>query len=112
LVTFSALRTHIIAGENTQVVAWTLIEIVAALVGCCLPTLRPLVVNTVLGSFFSGVFSAMSLRSRASESSRREEYDRQLAVVTIGGSDQKSPSVKVEEEKPASLVLRDVGNLV
>ncbi|KAL5116624.1 hypothetical protein ACEQ8H_005502 [Pleosporales sp. CAS-2024a] len=100
-------------GQNTTMVAWTLIEIVAALVACCLPTLRPLVANTACGTFFTSVFSAMFLRSRTSGSSRRDECDAKLAEVTIGGSERKTPHVDEEEkENSESPVLRDVGNLV
>ncbi|KAF2826669.1 hypothetical protein CC86DRAFT_291709 [Ophiobolus disseminans] len=72
--------------SNTDVVMWTLIEIVAALVGCCLPRLRPLLVDTSLGRSLSSLLSTFSLRSNKSRLSFKEEDDEELAIITIGGA--------------------------
>jgi hypothetical protein len=100
-----------IRGENTKVVAWSLVEIVAALIGCCLPTLRPLFANTSLGGFLGTIFHVLSSRSRSIQSSKQEDDDEKLTVVTIGGSSSKKKGASSRDSKGSSLDLNDVGNL-
>ncbi|KAH7413886.1 hypothetical protein DE146DRAFT_750076 [Phaeosphaeria sp. MPI-PUGE-AT-0046c] len=98
-------------GQNSQVVAWTLIEIVAALVGCCLPTLRPLFTNTTFGRLMSSLFSTVSVRSRKGRLSEKKMSDENLAIVTIGGTKLKNSNMEHRETESDPSQLRDVGNL-
>jgi hypothetical protein len=100
-------------GGNTTGVAWTLVEIVAALVGCCLPTLRPLFTDTFLGGYIRSIFSAIPLRSRGKSSAQTDEDDGKLAVVSIGGRELKRSGllVKEKEDSACSVELNDVGRL-
>jgi hypothetical protein len=100
-------------GINTNISAWILVEIAAALIACCLPTLRPLFTNTSLGAFLGSLFSAASSQSRQSRQSRQERYDGGMAAVTIGGSEMKHPGVSAKEKgsEASSLRLSDAENI-
>lgn len=100
-------------GINTNISAWILVEIAAALIACCLPTLRPLFANTSLGALLGSLFSAVSSHSRQSRHSRQGKYDGALAAVSIGGSEMKNPRVEAKEKgsEASSLQLSDVGSL-
>ncbi|KAH8732050.1 hypothetical protein GQ44DRAFT_746004 [Phaeosphaeriaceae sp. PMI808] len=98
-------------GQNTTMVLWTLVEIALALIGCCLPTLRPLLSNTLLGTVFGNLISAVSFRFRRSQSTRQDKLDGNLAIVSIGGTKWKDPDMSAKEKNPQSLTLSDVGNL-
>ncbi|KAH4217063.1 hypothetical protein HBI81_140120 [Parastagonospora nodorum] len=102
-----------IQGENTKVVVWTLVEIVAGEIGCCLPTLRPMFANTSFGSFLGTIFSVLSISSHSSQPSKHD-INEKLTVVTIGGSgaSTKDSSGSVKDSMRSSLSLNDVGNLV
>ncbi|KAF2034622.1 hypothetical protein EK21DRAFT_107752 [Setomelanomma holmii] len=101
-----------VQGENTKIVIWSLVGIVASLIGATLPTLRPLFANTSLGSFLGSIFSVISLHSWRG-STREEKEDEKLAQVTIGGSEWKGPQISDGgSSKADSMSLKDVGRLV
>jgi hypothetical protein len=96
-----------IQGENTKIVVWTLVEIVAALMGSCFPTLRPLFAGSSFGSFLGSIFSVLALSSRASRDSRHED---RVHVVTIGGSEPKNVAASEKNSRGSESDLSD-GNL-
>jgi hypothetical protein len=100
-----------IQGENTKIVLWTLVEIVAALMGSCFPTLRPLFAGTSFGSFLGSIFSVLALSSRGSRDSRQGRDEDRVHVVTIGGSEPKNVAASEKDSRGSESDLSDVGNL-
>jgi hypothetical protein len=100
-----------IQGGNTKVVAWSLIEIAAALVSSCLPTLRPLFANTSFGGFLGSIVSVLLLHSRTSKSYDEGQGVEEVTVITIGGTRTKLAPVHVPKRKDYSLELKNCGNI-
>lgn len=58
---------------NTRVTMWYLVELVAALIACCLPVLRPLVSNVSVRGFARSLQSILPLPSNDKSSSDPEK---------------------------------------
>jgi hypothetical protein len=69
-------------------VIWSIVEVSAALVGCCLPTLRPLISDSSrsLGTFLRSIRSTKSLASSQRESTHDRNSGDELAFASIGGT--------------------------
>ena len=61
-------------GDNTNILVWSLVETGAAIIGACLPTLRPLLQHYSPESMIGSLRSVFSLRSQ-SRSAKRQGYD-------------------------------------
>lgn len=77
--------------ENTKVVMWCLIETSAALIGCCLPVLRPIFSDTWISRLLS------RLRDRTSQifpspGPSERGLEEGIAFQSIGGTDLRVPS--------------------
>ncbi|KAK3214683.1 hypothetical protein GRF29_19g960865 [Pseudopithomyces chartarum] len=72
--------------ENTKVVMWCLIEVSAALIGCCLPVLRPIFSDTWISRLLSKLLDRTSQIFPSSDPSERE-LEEGMAFQSIGGTD-------------------------
>jgi hypothetical protein len=69
-------------------VVWSIVEVAAALIGCCLPVLQPFFSESskAMGSIIRSLRAVKSLVSRQSQSSQREQEEEGLAFASIGGT--------------------------
>ena len=71
---------------NTKIVLWYLIEISAALIGCCLPVLRPIFSDTWIARLLCRMRDRVCSSFPGSGPSERE-LEEGIACQSIGGTD-------------------------